>query len=48
MSTRTSYEAKVKIVVAALFPTLNEEAQSALVWLIADALLSLDSMAVRE
>jgi hypothetical protein len=38
------YRAKVLIVVKAFFPHLDAEAQAALAWLIADFLLSLDTI----
>lgn len=39
------YDPRLKIVVEALFPQLDEDAQSALVWLVRDFLMSLDAIA---
>lgn len=47
MISRDEYETKAKTVVDALFPDLERAARDALVFLIVDALLSLDALAER-
>jgi hypothetical protein len=44
MPTRDEYRTHARTVVLELFPNLSEDATTALVWLIADFLLSLDAM----
>jgi hypothetical protein len=48
MPDKDQYVRNATIVVAALFPQWTDEAKAALVWLIVDALLSLDGIATER